>query len=359
MPGKKLFLAVAAAALCLAAAAVLVPLGEGGLRFEITETAPAALNLPEIRDTGEVWLELIRGARSTIDIEVFILDRPYSERWLLDNVYDALIEAGERGVRVRVLVDGLYASEWASELDGHPGIEVRYWFGDGVLHSKYLVVDREVVSVGSTNFSSYSVGGGGDGNREVNLTIWGAEAAEAYTYIFDRGWEQAGGEPSGAEFRWDSELLVPVADGVEGVTGTVEAMRRLIERARERVWIYMYVYAGAPPELESAIFGALGRGVQVRLMVDSRAAGDAGWRAELEELERAGAEVYVIEHPFTAHPKIIIVDGEWVYVGSANIHPEWMLSGREVGAVVRSAEVVRQLEDIFLADWISTYTRRL
>jgi hypothetical protein len=36
-----------------------------------------------------------------------------------------------------------------------------------------------------------------------------------------------------------------------------------------------------------------------------------------------------------------------------------MLSGREVGAVVRSAEVVRQLEDIFLADWISTYTRRL
>ncbi len=324
-----------------------------GVAVEVTETAPSELNDPDIMDTGWVWLDLIENAQSTIDIEAYYLgsaDPP----WILDNIYDAIVEAANRGVSVRVLTDSsMIGEEMVGELSQHENIEILPWDGGEVLHSKYMIVDGGVVSVGSTNVSYPAMAVRGTGNRELNLTLGGEEIVETYTYIFEVGWTEAGGESTGAEYSWEENWLIPVADGVEGVTSTIDAYSWLFDRAEEEVFFYVYVYAGAPSKLAAAIEEALERGVTVRALVDDGSETD--YPQQLEQLEELGAEVRVIHLMRAAHPKLIISDGQWAYVGSANIHPVWMLSGREVGALVSSEDVSADLMDIFWMDWMHAH----
>lgn len=318
---------------------------------EVTETAPSELNDPDIGDTGKVWLELIRDAGTTIDIEVPYLgsaDQP----WILDNIYNELVEAADRGVSVRILIESSkFGDEMVGELRRHDNVEILPW-DSAYLHSKYIIVDGEVVSVGSANMSYPALAIRGAANREINLTLRGERIAETYTYIFETGWAEAGGGSTGAELVWAENWLVPVADGVEGVTSTVDAYIWLFDRAEENVYFYMYIYAGAPPELAAAIEGAIERGVTIRALVDRRS--EADYPRELEDLRERGVEVRVMHITKAAHPKLIISDEGWAYVGSANIHPIWMLSGREVGVLVNSPDVIEDLLDIFWTDWLSS-----
>jgi len=327
---------------------------------EVTETAPLEMNDPNIKDTGEVWLDLIEGARSTIDIEAYYLGSA-SPPFILDNIYRAIIDAAEnRGVKVRILVDESHVNdEMVRELENYENIEILAWHGDGVLHSKYMIVDEKVVSVGSANMSYYAMAIGGSGNREINLTLRGENIAETYTYIFETGWTSAGGESRDAKFCWDEDWLIPVADlgGVqqEEVISTIDAFAELFDMAKEKIYVYMYDYAGAPPKLENAIWNALDRGVSVEVLVDTDS--EVNWPGALSELVGHGASVSVIDHPYAAHAKLIISDDDWAYVGSSNIHPTWMLEGREVGVLINSKNTVATLLGIFMTDWGSRYSR--
>jgi phospholipase D3/4 len=314
----------------------------------VTETAPPELNDPTIPDTADVWLKLIREAKYTIDIEAYYLNPPQGP---LGEVYNALKEAADRGVKVRILVDGRnYDVDIVKELGRHKGITVLSY--PKQTHAKYMIVDGKVVSVGSTNWSYYAL----TFNREVNLTLYGQEIAGAYSYIFEGGWVAAKGEPRGGEY-WEAEWIIPVANGPDlppEVTRTLDAFVELLNRARENVFIYMYIFNGMPTRLKEALTNALNRGVKVEVMVDKES---LNWEYFLKELAGYGVGVTVIRHPYSAHPKVIVVDNEWAYVGSANIDIRYITDGgRDVGVMVKSPEVVDNLLKIFQRDWGSVYS---
>jgi len=99
-----------------------------------------------------------------------------------------LIDARQRGVRVRVLVPGEHIDRdivrFASRDDWGPlleaGIEI-YEFLPTMLHCKLLVVDRLVTSVGSTNFDPRSM----HLNAEANLNVCDAAFASRVTEVFE------------------------------------------------------------------------------------------------------------------------------------------------------------------------------
>lgn len=103
-------------------------------------------------------------------------------------IAEALIAARRRGVRVRVLVPGRYVDSdlvrYASKAGWGPllqaGMEI-HEYQPTVLHTKLLVVDGELVSVGSTNFDirSFRL------NDEASLNLYDRPFAAAMTRVFE------------------------------------------------------------------------------------------------------------------------------------------------------------------------------
>src|SRR5690606_25076051 len=118
--------------------------------LELVESVPleteAVLDDPEIRQTLEIWLELVQGARKSIDLEFFYLRHEPGKA--LQPVVDALEAAAQRGVRVRVLVDSKFVKtypELVERWSQTQGFAVRpinmAKLAGGVQHAKMMVVD--------------------------------------------------------------------------------------------------------------------------------------------------------------------------------------------------------------------------
>ena len=109
-------------------------------------------------------------------------------------IAQALLAARKRGVRVRVLLPGEHLdsetvrhaskASWGELLAG--GVEI-HEYRPTMIHVKLLVVDGELVSVGSTNFDirSFRL------NDEASLNVYDRDFAARMTEAFERDLEQA------------------------------------------------------------------------------------------------------------------------------------------------------------------------
>jgi cardiolipin synthase len=129
-----------------------------------------------------MYLMSIAAAEHSIDLAAayFIPD---------ELITKALVAARQRGVAIRVLVPGKNtdsdAARWASKEGWGPlllaGVEI-YEYEPTMFHNKMLIVDRELVSVGSTNFDlrSFRL------NDEASLNVYDHGFAERMTEVFEQ-----------------------------------------------------------------------------------------------------------------------------------------------------------------------------
>jgi phosphatidylserine/phosphatidylglycerophosphate/cardiolipin synthase-like enzyme len=163
--------------------------------FEIVESVPDASIYGEsgVRRTQAVWLEMIRGATSSIDIAAFyIADKPGGP---LAPVLDALVERARAGVKVRILVDQTFLKDNQESVDRFrvlPGFEIRVLpvktLTGGVLHAKYMVVDDTNVFVGSQNWDWRAL----NEIHEIGARIRNRRFAQTFDATFDFDWQLAG-----------------------------------------------------------------------------------------------------------------------------------------------------------------------
>lgn len=156
---------------------------------------------PELRPTGSMdahlfisspaggsesmhlmYLMAIAAARHSIDLQAayFVPD---------ELITKALLAARQRGVKVRVLLPGEHIDSDAVRLASKATwgelllaeVEI-YEYTPTMIHNKMLIVDRELVSVGSTNFDvrSFRL------NDEASLNVYDTAFAERMTVVFER-----------------------------------------------------------------------------------------------------------------------------------------------------------------------------
>lgn len=128
-----------------------------------------------------MYLMAIAAAAESIDMQAayFVPDAMITR---------ALLEARERGVRIRVVVPGPHIdseavrvasrAQWGRLLEA--GIEIAE-YQPTMMHNKLLVVDRELVSVGSTNFDIRSF----ELNEEASLNVYSREFAARMSEVFE------------------------------------------------------------------------------------------------------------------------------------------------------------------------------
>lgn len=121
---------------------------------------------------------LIQNAKKTLDIEIFYLTHK--------GIIYELIEAQRRGVKIRVIVD---AASAGNEFSKYPqlrekGISVKVENWGGKMHKKSMIVDNEILVIGSMNWTTSAQ----YHNDENVLVVKNTQLATQAEIEFDRLW---------------------------------------------------------------------------------------------------------------------------------------------------------------------------
>ena len=132
-------------------------------------------------DCESLLIGLIEKARKSIHIMIY--------SFTLDELSEALIEAKNRGVDVKVVIEAENAfskgSEYRKLLEG--GVDVKLDGNPSLMHHKVMIIDGKIIVTGSYNWSWSA-----ENKNDENLVILeSAEAASLYEAEFQRVWGQA------------------------------------------------------------------------------------------------------------------------------------------------------------------------
>ncbi len=156
---------------------------EDVVRISLLE-APRATRLEVLDSPGErVWrriVSLTAECRESLDVCVFTVTH--------DPITRALLDAHQRGVRVRVIGDDEKSAEPGSDLRvlAAAGIEVRTDAEPAHMHHKFAIFDGRVVLTGSYNWTRAAA----EANQDNVLVSDDPRAIAAYAEIFARVWDE-------------------------------------------------------------------------------------------------------------------------------------------------------------------------
>jgi len=359
-------------------------------------TAPPALALGESRPVGttlgnpalptaqSVWIEMIRGAKRSLDLEEFyFVNRPGEA---LQPVIDEIGRAAARGVQVRLLLDSGFLRTYPQPADsiGHlPNVTYRpinyHKLAGGVQHSKYMVVDGADAWIGSQNLDWRSL----DQIHELGIRVREPRLSGAIDAIFASDWSAADTTRAfapgpGTNLAWPLEVAQggghkatvwlgasPRSTTPAGIPWDRDLVVQRIEAAKHDVVIqtlqYGVRYKGqADSTLHRALVAAAARGVKVRLIVSDWALGGSNEPA-LRDLAARGVQVKISRVPDwnkgyvsfarVEHCKYMVVDGEWLWIGTSNWEPSYFLDTRNVGLTIHDAALGAQAGVVFETSW--------
>ncbi len=140
---------------------------------------------------------LISGAEESIELVIFKVTRYSGFGSSKSNTLtEKLVEAADRGVEVRMILD---VNNWSEEINQSNRETALWLLGQGIekvkfdtrettTHSKILLVDDESVLLGSTNWSYYSL----DKNLEADLLVKDhPEVTQPFLIYFEKLWKKS------------------------------------------------------------------------------------------------------------------------------------------------------------------------
>ena len=364
----------------------------GFKNFEIVESAPVETTLdnPDVRNAREVWLEMIGRAARNLDIEQYYVSSEPNEP--LEDIIKAVVDAGKRGVQVRIIADAGMHKTYPQTLDmlgKQKNISVQLIdYGKilgGIEHAKYFIVDGEEVYLGSQNFDWRAL----KHIYELGVRIADQGAAKAFTDIFEMDWTLSG--PESAKFKVHKELYKVPYILIEGddtlkycptfsPTGYIsdeslwdeKQLVGLIDQAKAEIDFHVLTYSPAANRtgyyegLDNSLRRAAARGVKVHVMAAdwSKRKPTIDYLKSLAVLPNIEVKLSTIPEwsggfvPYARvdHSKFLVVDDHLSWIGTSNWEKSYFYNDRNIGVVVENRTVNKILRKIYLNNWNSAYS---
>ena len=287
-------------------------------------------------------------------------------------VEDALLAAAARGVRVYLLYDYIGCFETPSvyfkrlvkggvrctSFNPPPFRKGIAWF-DKRDHRKLVVIDGWCVFTGGINIADVYSGLGRKRNkwRDVGLKIEGEVGLELLrlfreTWAGESGTDPEGCDPAPApEISGDAKVMVINGGPHHERSFIRSAFRVAIAGASESVTIASPYFIPGPRVIRS-LLRAAGRGVRIKLLLPRKS--DVPLvrlvsRTYYAQLLRNDVEIFEMDRA-VLHAKVLLIDGSWTMVGSANIDPRSFHRNYELNVVVDSHDFGAQVDRMLQAD---------
>ena len=389
-------------------------------------------------------LRAIDSATESIDLQTFL----WSEDTVGMQVLEHLVQAANRGVWIRILVDDTFLlneDEALLALAQHPNIEYRVYnpykrrtdgfvtrqvlnlaeFSrlDHRMHNKAMVVDNRIAFIGGRNLADEYFGLHSEANfRDLEL-LAGGKISTSISHSFDAYWNdqwcfpiesishakaspaqleemlQARGDNTRIHMEEDAETRQArwqqLTDGAVSGSATLYSdeppgdnpadrghafgrvaheLMELFDSAREEILI-ISAYLIPGPELEGAVERAVARGVRVRILTNSISSNNhltahSAYRNHINELLSAGAQLHEVridahdrriymlspveQKILALHAKALVIDDDRVFIGSANLDPRSLKINTEMGLLVHSKELNKQVRLAVERDYDAT-----
>lgn len=305
-------------------------------------------------------LAAITAARQSVRLETYI----FSDDELGRRFREALLRAQQRGVRVKTLVDGIGSHSlpddfWTPLREA--GGECRIFnpialkrFGIRN-HRKLLICDEAVAFIGGFNISQEYEGDGiTQGWRDVGLRFEGMLAKDLAA-SFDEMFALADFRHKRMARLWQAKLKRTVDSGAEqlllggpgrGWNPIRRALHKDLAHAR-RVEI-VEAYFLPTWRIRRALARVARKGGEVKLILAGKsdvALSQLAGRSLYQRLLKAGAHLHEYQ-PQILHAKLLIL-GDAVYVGSANLDPRSLSINYEVMVRFTNPQMATEASEIF------------
>lgn len=331
--------------------------GTGTTAFELTE-----ISLPAGYGAQSSWIDIyftdpesplspqetggvdgplaasIDAARLTVDVAIYSMS--------LRTVRDALIRAHERGVQVRVVMESDNLDRSAPQALIDAGIPVLGDRREGLMHDKFVVIDRSEIWLGSMNYT-YS-GAYEDNNQLIHFRS--VEMAENYTkefeemFVDDRFGPDVVAQTPNPIVRVDETLVEVYFSPDDGVADRIFAVLNEAEES-----IYFMAFSFTTDEFGEIIREQAENGLTVAgVMEEEQVKSNIG--TEYDPFKQAELDVFIDGNEGQMHHKTMIVDGQIVITGSYNFSRS---------AEIRNDENVIIIYNEIIADFFSKEFQRV
>lgn len=286
---------------------VHVGYGYQGSFYEIYFTDPT--NPASKQESGGVEQAIIASidsAHLSVDVAIYSLS--------LREVGNALLRARDRGVAVRVVMESDNRERDVPQALIEGGIPVLGDRREGLMHDKFVIIDRSEVWTGSLNFTG---NGAYDDNNNL-IHIRSVKVAENYLVEFEEMYTDD-------LFGTDSLAATPnprlTVDGIRVETyfspddGVAMRLVELLQGSLDS--IYFMSYSFTADDIAETIRGRAAAGVTVMGVMDSSQI-DSNQGTEFDLFVQSELDVRRDGNSGLMHHKVIIIDRSIVIAGSYN-----------------------------------------
>lgn len=289
-------------------------------------------------------IRLIHNARGSVVLSTFSFRSDESGKIVMG----ALLDAADRGVKIRLLVDGF--ESWTSmegnpyfyALSSHEQVEIKLynranpfkpWKIMGRMHDKYLIADGKVYLLGGRNTYNYFLGDfSGRKNYDRDMLVFCENPGKDNSVCKLQKYFEAMWNSKECRFFHEKEKLQE---------------RRSVKKAKERVVIHTpYIICN---DMMYDTWSEIAACVPCFASMTNSAAnngnpfGSADYDKNREKILNTGVDIWEYEGGHSYHGKSILIDDDISVVGSFNMDMRSTYLDMEIMLVVKSKEVNEQL----------------
>ncbi len=313
--------------------------------FEAHDPAPLAVNgepacfysTPSKVNLRDTIIESLRRAEESILIVVYTLKDA--------GIIKALNEKASNGLSITVVCDAEASAGVEKKLS--PKIKLTMRKAQGLMHNKWIVIDREQVWVGSANFTGDSFKKHFNMMENVKCKELAVKIIQKANQFTSQSFEQKQTSFSYSIKKRKVELLF-LPDEIKAV----EKLGQLIDSAKKSIRVAMFTFTRR--DLAEKLVEAKKRGVDVAVAIDHGTAHNASQKIAAY-LKKEKVPLFYNSGKELLHHKFVYIDGKILAHGSAN----WTLAAfkQNDDCIMIHFDLTKEQKSILESAWRNLVTK--